>query len=114
MNPIDEQDRNPDAQQIDPRQFERIVGVPRQRIMREHQHGGAQHREYAEDHGDARRQRGRRQQHRREEQERERIFQAAGQEQQHGELGDVEGQQPGGALGLEPLGQAKSAPAAPR
>ena len=43
-----EQDREPDAEQIDPRQLERIVGVPRQRIMREHQHGRAHHGERAE------------------------------------------------------------------
>ena len=105
-----EQDRKPDAQQIDPGQFERIVGVPRQRIMREHQHGRAYHGEHAEDDGDARRQRGRRQQHGRQEQKREWIFQPAGQEQKHRKLGDVESEQPRRALGLEPLGQAEPHP----
>ena len=57
---------------------------------------------------------GGREQHRPEEQERERVLQPAGEEQQHRELGDVEGQQPGGAVGLEPLRQRGSAPAARR
>ena len=47
-----------------------------------------------------------------EEQERERVLQAAGEEQQHRELGDVEGEQPGGAVGLEPLRQAEAHAAA--
>ncbi len=49
-----------------------------------------------------------------EEQEGERVLQAAGQEQQHREFGDVEGEQPGGAVRLEPLRQMESAPAARR
>ena len=103
-----EQDREPDAEQIDPRQLQRILGVPRQRIVHEHQHGGAQHGKAAEHQRDARRQRGRRQQHRRQEQEGERVLQSAGQEQQHRKLGDVEGEQPGRALRLEPLRQAEA------
>ena len=98
-----EQDREPDADHVDRRQLQRIVAVPRQRIMREHQHGRAGHREGAEHQREARRQRGRRQQHRTQEQEGERILQSAGQEQQHRQFGDVEGEQPGGAVGLQPL-----------
>ena len=45
-----------------------------------------------------------------EQQEGERILQAAGQEQQHRQLGDVEGEQPGGAVGLEPLRHVEAQP----
>ena len=41
-------------------------------------------------------------------QERERILQSAGEEQQHRKLGDVEGEQPGRAVGLEPLRHRKA------
>ena len=51
----------------------------------------------------ARRQRRRRDQHRPEQQEGKRIFQAAGEIEQRRELGDVEAEQPRGAVGLEPL-----------
>ena len=96
-----EQDREPDAEQIIVREI-RAVGVgPRQRIMEENQQGRAQHRERAEHHGHARRQGGRREQHRPQEKERERIFQPAGEEHQDRELRDIEGQQPGGAVGLD-------------
>ena len=71
--------------------------------MREHQYGGAGDGEAAEHQREARRQRGCRQQHRRQEQKGERVLQAAGQEQEHREFGDVEGEQPGGAVGLQPL-----------
>ena len=42
-----EQDREPDPEQIDRRQHQRIVAVPRQRQMEEHQRRGAGNREYA-------------------------------------------------------------------
>ena len=51
----------------------------------------------------ARRQRRRRDQHRAEQQKRERILQSAGEVKQRRELGDVEAEQIGGPLGLEPL-----------
>ena len=53
-------------------------------------------------------------QHRSEKQERERVLQAAGEEQQDRQLGDVEGQQPGRPVGLEPLRHAESECAARR
>jgi hypothetical protein len=43
-----------------------------------------------------------------EEQEGEGILQPAGQVQQNSEFGDVEGQQPGGAVGLQPLRHVKA------
>ena len=43
-----EHDREPDAEQIDRRQHQRVVAVPRQRQMEEHQHGGAGDRQHAE------------------------------------------------------------------
>ena len=45
-----------------------------------------------------------------EEQEGERVLQAAGEEQQHRQFGDIEGQQPGGAVGLEPLRHVEAQP----
>ena len=51
----------------------------------------------------ARRQRGGRDQHRPEQQEGERVLQAAREVEQRRELGDIEAQQPGGAVGFEPL-----------
>ena len=105
-----EQDREPDSEQIDPRQFQRIVGVPRQRIMHEHQRRRAHDGESTQHDRDARRQRRCRKQHRRKEQECEWILQAAGEEQQHRQLGDVECQQPRRARRLEPLCQAETQP----
>ena len=49
------------------------------------------------------RQRRRRDQHRAEQQKRKWIFQSAGEVEQRRQLGDVEAEQIGGALGLEPL-----------
>ena len=57
----------------------------------------------------ARRQRGGRDQNRAEQQERERVLQAAGEVEQRREFGDIETQQPGCAVRIEPLrlGEAK-------
>ncbi len=87
-----EQDREPDAEQVDRRQHQRIFALPRQRQMKEHQRRGAGDRQAAERHRQPHRQRGRRDQHRCEEQEGERVLQPAGQEQQSGQLDDVERQ----------------------
>ncbi len=103
-----EQDGKPHAHDIDRRQLERRLGVPRQRIVHEHEHGRAGDGEAAEHQRHARRQRGGRDQHRSEKQDRERVLQPAGEEQQHGELGDVEGEQPRRPVGLEPLRHRKA------
>ena len=66
--------------------------------------------EGAEQQREARRQRCRRQQHRSEEQERERVLQPAGEEQQHCQLGDIERQKPGRAIGREPLRHVEAQP----
>ena len=86
-----QQDRKPDANHVERWQLQRIVAVPRQRVMHEHQHGRAQYRQRAEQQREARRQGGRRQQHRPQEQEGEGVLQAAGQEQQHRQFRDIEG-----------------------
>ena len=78
--------------------------------MQEHQHRGAEHREGTDQQGHARWQRGRRDQDRPEQKKSERIFQPAGEVQQRGKFGDVEGQEPGGAVGLKPLGLAEAHP----
>ena len=88
-----EHDREPDAEQIDRRQHQRVFAVPRQRQMEEHQRRGAGDREQAERDRHPDRQRRRRDQDRAEKQERERILQAAGQEQQRGQFDDVEREQ---------------------
>ena len=82
--------------------------------MHEHEHGGAGDGEAAEHQRHARGQRGGRDQNRPEKQERERIFQAAGEEQEHRELGDIEGKQPRRPVGLEPLRHGGNECAAPR
>ena len=78
--------------------------------MEEHQHGGAQHGECADQQRHARRQRRGGNQHRAEQQERERVLQAAGEIEQCRQLGDIEAQQPGGAVGFEPLRLGKAKP----
>ena len=98
-----QQDRQPDPHHVDRRQFERGLGVPRQRIVDEHERGGAGDGETAEDQRHPRRQRGGRDQDRSEKQERERVLQPAGKEQQHRKLGDVEGKKPRRPAGFEPL-----------
>ncbi len=76
--------------------------------MHEEEYAGAKHREGAEHQRHARRQRGGGDQYRAKKQEGERILQPAGEEQQHRELRDIEGEQPGRAVGLQPLRQAKA------
>src|SRR5262245_2977067 len=98
-----EQDGEPHPHHVDLGQFERGLGVPRQRIMDEHEHGSAGDGEAAEHERDPRRQRGGRDQNRSEKKQRERVLQAAGEEQQHGEFGNVEGEQPRRPVGFEPL-----------
>ncbi len=105
-----QQDGEPDPDHVGLRQLERIVARPRQRIVHEHQDGGAQDGEAGEHQRHARRQGGGRDQHRPEKKKRERVLQAAGEEQQHRELRDVEGEQPGRAVGLEPLVAAEAQP----
>src|SRR6266516_6580945 len=98
-----EQNGQPHPHHVDLGQFERGLGVPRQRIMDEHEHGGAGDGEAAEHERDPRRQRGGRDQNRSEKKQRERVLQAAGEEEQHGELGSVEGEEPRRPVGFEPL-----------
>ncbi len=98
-----EQDREPHADHIDFRKLQRVLRIPRQIVMQEHQHGGAEHGERADQQSHARRQRRCRDQHRPQQQESERIFQAAGEIKQCREFGDVEGQEPCRPVGLEPL-----------
>src|SRR6185437_2745765 len=88
-----DRDRKPDPEQIDRRQHQRIVRVPRQRKMKIDQRRGTDDRERAERYRQPDRQRGRRNQHRRQKQEGERVFQSAGEEQESGEFDDVERQQ---------------------
>jgi hypothetical protein len=64
-----EQDREPDAEQIDRRQHQRVVAVPRQRQMEKPERGSAGDREHADRDREPDRQRRRRDQHRGEEQE---------------------------------------------
>ncbi len=71
--------------------------------MDEHEHGGAGDGEAAEHERDPRRQRGGRDQNRSEKKQRERVLQAAREEEQHGELGSVEGEEPRRPVGFEPL-----------
>src|SRR5262249_45252029 len=68
-----------------------------------HEHGGAGDSEAAEHERHPRWQRGGRDQNRSEKKQRERVLQAAGEEQQHRELGNVEGEEPCRAVGFEPL-----------
>ena len=98
-----EQDREPDAEQVDRRQHQRIIALPRQWQMKEHQRRRAGDREAAECYRQPDRQARRRDQDRREEQEREGILQAAGQEQQPGQFDDVERQQRRRVDRLQPL-----------
>ena len=70
-------DREPDAEQIDRRQHQRLVRVPRQRQMEKHQYGSAGDRQHAERHRQPHRQHGCRNQDRHQEQERERVFEPA-------------------------------------
>jgi len=76
----------------------------------EDQHGRAGRRESAQHHGQPRRQRGSGQQHRAEKQERKRIFEPTGEEQEDRQFRDIEGEQPGGTVGLHPLGHAEAQP----
>ena len=69
-----EQDREPHPDHIDFRQLKRILGIPRQIVMQEHQYGGAEHCERADQQRHARRQRSRRNQHRAQQQEGETDF----------------------------------------
>ena len=98
-----EHDREPDAEQIDRRQHQRLLGIPGQRQIEKAERRGAGDREQAERDGEPHRQRGRRNQHRREEQERERVLQPAGEVQQRRKLDDVEREQGGGMDRLQPL-----------
>ena len=98
-----EHDREPDAEQIDRRQHQRVVAVPRQRQMEEHQRRGAGDREHAERDRQPDRQHRRRDQDRGEEQERERVLQAPGEEQQRGQFDDVEREQRRRIDRLQPL-----------
>ena len=63
-----EHDREPDSGEIDRRQPQRIVDIPRQRQMSEAQYRRAGDREHAERHGQPRRQCGSGDQHRRQKQ----------------------------------------------
>ncbi|MEY9444996.1 hypothetical protein ABIE82_002444 [Bradyrhizobium diazoefficiens] len=98
-----EHDREPDADEIDRRQHQRIVGIPGQRQVEEEQDRGAGDRQHAKPEGEAGRQRGCRDQHRCEEQERERVLEPAGEEQQAGQLHDVQRKQSGRLHRLQPL-----------
>src|SRR6185312_3102017 len=77
-----EHDREPDTDQIDRRQDQRLVAVPRQRLVKKNQQRRAGNGQQAERDGQPHRQRGRRDQDRRQEQERKRILKAAGEEQE--------------------------------
>ena len=68
-DPNREHDGKPDAEQIDRRQHQRVLAVPRQRQMEKDQHGGARHCEAAERHSQPDRQRGRGNQNRDQKQE---------------------------------------------
>ena len=98
-----DQDREPDPEQIDRRQLQRLVALPGQRQMEKAQHGCAGNGENTERDGQADRQRRRRDQHRRQKQKRKRILQAAGKIQQSGQFGDVQRQQRRGIDRFQPL-----------
>ncbi len=108
--PDREQDREPDPHHVDFRKFELALLLPRQRVMQKDQNGRADHREGAKQQGHARRQRRRRNQHRAQQQKAERVLQPSGQVEQCRKLGDIEGEQPGGTIGLQPLGLGKGQP----
>src|SRR5712671_269760 len=67
-NPDRQQDREPDAEQVDRWQYQRLIGVPRQRQIEEDQHGGAGNGQRAERDRQPYRQRRRRNQNRGKEQ----------------------------------------------
>ena len=98
-----EHDREPDPEQIDRRQHQRVFAVPRQRQMEEHQRRGAGDREQAEPDRHPDRQHRRRDQDRGEEQKRKRVLQSPGQEQQRGQFDDVEREQRRRIDRLQPL-----------
>ncbi len=96
-------DRQPDAEQVDRRQYQGIVAVPWQRQMEKYQQRRAGDRQKPERDGQPDRQRRRRDQNRGEKQKRKRILQAAGEEQQSREFDDVQGQQHRRGGRLQPL-----------
>src|SRR6516165_1589993 len=98
-----EQNGEPHPHYVDLGQSERRLGIPGQRIVHEHQHGRASDGKAAEHERHPRWQRSGRDQNRPEKKQCERVLQPAGEEQQHRELGGVEGKQPRRPVGFEPL-----------
>ena len=98
-----EQDGKPHAHDIEDRHVQQLPGIPGQRQVPARQRRRAGDREQSETEGQQGRQRRCRDHHGGEEQERERVLEAAREEQEEGELDDVEGQKGRGPRRLHPL-----------
>ncbi len=105
-----EQDRGPDPRDVQERQLDPPVGEPGQRPVHQGQQGREPDRQEAQRERPLRRQRGGGDQDGGEEQQGERVLQAAREEQQRGELHDVEGEQQGRGIVAEPVARREADP----
>ena len=105
-----EQDAEPDTHHVDRRQLQRVVDVPRQRVVHENENGRAGDGKAAENQRETGRQRGCREQNRTEKKECKGILQSASQEQKHRQFGNIECEQPSCTIGLEALRDVKTEP----
>ncbi|BAQ48319.1 hypothetical protein Maq22A_c27440 [Methylobacterium aquaticum] len=98
-----EQDRGPDARDVQERQFQGLAGEPRQRPVDEGEHRRQADGEEPQRQGVGRGQRGRGDQHGCQEEQRERVLQPAGEEEERRELDDVEGEEQHRRVVAEPM-----------